>query len=138
MPYDSSGKVSLGNVNLDSGALPMYMPQDFYDRLIAQVKQQIPLDPIVGDINVGTQLCYRSNDQNNFHGPILTVHFEGADVILTSIQAFPQYRDGIFCFSLLTSETDFGVYGSFVQSNFLIGYDIEKRTVSFKPTDCTK
>ncbi|CAN1233685.1 Aspartic proteinase CDR1 [Linum perenne] len=30
------------------------------------------------------------------------------------------------------------IYGNVAQQNFLIGYDIQKRTVSFKPTDCAR
>ncbi|KAM1994796.1 hypothetical protein ACFX16_010947 [Malus domestica] len=31
-----------------------------------------------------------------------------------------------------------GLYGSYAQSNFLIGFDLEKMLVSFKAADCRK
>jgi hypothetical protein len=137
LPYDSSATVSKGNVLLDSGSPDMLMPRDFYDRFVAEVKHQIPLDPIVDD---GKQLCYRS-ELTNLDGPILTVHFEGADVVLTPVHIFIPYNGGIFCFTVRAFENvdnEFGIYGGFAQSNFLIGYDMEEMMISFKPADCTK
>ena len=83
----------------------------------------------------------------NENGPILTVHFEGADVELKPIQTFnrPVKEYEYYCFvitNIANTKLDFkdgaGVYGSNVQANFLIGYDLETKMVSFKPTDCTK
>ena len=138
LPYDSSGIVSEGNVFLVSGTPTMHVPQDLYDRLVAEVSQQIPLDPIVEDL---PQLCYRS--EKNLDGPIFTVHFEGAaDVVLMPTNSFFPPRDWIFCFAFhaldSSSGRGFGIYGNFAQSNFLIGYDMESMMLSFKPTDCIK
>lgn len=136
VPFSSSGKVSKGNIFLDSGTPPTMLPQNFYNRLAAEVKKQIPMSPIVGDPDLGTQLCYKS--KTRVRGPILTVHFEGADVQLTPIQTFIPPKDGVFCFAMAGMEDDVGIYGNFAQSNFLIGFDMETRMVSFKPADCTK
>ncbi|XP_062165091.1 aspartic proteinase CDR1-like [Alnus glutinosa] len=133
--YNLSGTVSVGNVLLDSGTPPMYLPQDFHDRLVAEVKQQIPLEPISEYL---PRLCYIS--ENNLDGPILTVHFEGADVLLMPIHTFPA-KNGISCFEVYPRDSSVDgsiIYGNYAQSNFLIGYDMEKMTISFKPTDCTK
>jgi hypothetical protein len=76
----------------------------------------------------------------NINVPILTVHFEGADVLLMLIHTFPA-QNGITCFEVYPSNNNgdgFELYGNFAQSNFLVGYDMEKMMVSFKPTDCTK
>ncbi|CAN0829722.1 Aspartic proteinase CDR1 [Linum grandiflorum] len=35
-------------------------------------------------------------------------------------------------------DDDVSIYGNLAQQDFLIGYDLQKRTVSFKPTDCTQ
>ncbi len=137
VPFKSSGMVSKGNMFLDSGTPPILLPQDFYDRLVVEVQNQISLEPIKGDPDLGTQLCYRT--QTNLDGPILTVHFESAQVKLMPIHTFiPAPKDGVFCFGIVSSGSDGGIYGSFAQGNFLIGFDRETMKVSFKPTDCSK
>ncbi|CAB4285640.1 unnamed protein product [Prunus armeniaca] len=137
LPFDSSGKASKGNMYLDSGTPTTYISTDLYDRLVAELKKQIPMKPVEDDPNFGTQLFYKS--KTNLRGPILTVHFEGdADVRLTPTQTFIPPRDGVFCFAMTNDTSDGSIYGNFAQSNFLIGFDLETRMVSFKPSDCTK
>ncbi|KAI5326633.1 hypothetical protein L3X38_035707 [Prunus dulcis] len=59
-----------------------YKSTDLYDRLVAELKKQIPMKPVEDDPNLGTQLFYKS--KTNLRGPILTVHLEGdANVRLT-------------------------------------------------------
>ena len=70
---------------IDSGSPTLSLPPDFYDRLEVEVKKQISIDPINNDTLLGTRLCYRTEITNE-NGPILTVHFEGADVELKPIQ----------------------------------------------------
>lgn len=82
MAFSSSGKVSRGNMVVDSGTPPTLLPEDFYDRLVAEVREKIPTAPIEDDPSLRTQLCYKS--KTNLRGPILMVHFEGdANVQLT-------------------------------------------------------
>ncbi|KAL6278836.1 hypothetical protein ACE6H2_022437 [Prunus campanulata] len=96
VPFSSLGKVSKGNMFMDTGTPPTLSPQDFYDRLVAEVKNQIPMAPTENDPSLGTQLCY--NSKTNLEGPILTVHFEGADVKLTPTQTFISPRDEVSAF----------------------------------------
>lgn len=58
------------------------MPEDFHDRLEAEVKKQIPLASVVDDPDLGTQLCYKKSAKKNLDGPTLIVHLEGAYVKL--------------------------------------------------------
>ncbi|OIV95433.1 hypothetical protein TanjilG_06895 [Lupinus angustifolius] len=128
-----------GNMFIDSGTPPTLLPQQLYDQVFDEVRKQVPMSPITDDPDLGPQLCYRTS--TNLEGPIITMHFEGADVQLTPIQTFipPGAKDGVFCLAFTnTSNENAGIYGNFAQSNFLIGYDLENEVVSFKPTDCTK
>ncbi|XP_029129725.1 aspartic proteinase CDR1-like [Cajanus cajan] len=135
VPFNSSEMLSKGNIMIDSGTPATYLPQEFYDRLVEELKVQSSLLPIDDDPDLGTQLCYRS--ETNLEGPILTAHFEGADVQLMPIQTFIPPKDGVFCFAMAgTTDGDY-IFGNFAQSNVLIGFDLDRRTVSFKPTDCT-
>ena len=146
VPFNSSGKVSKGNTFIDSGTPQFGLPPDFYDRLVVEVKKQISIDPIKDDSLLGTRLCYRTEITNE-NGPILTVHFGGADVKLKPIQTFnrPLKEYEYYCFGItstansdLASWDGLGIYGNYFQANLLIGYDLETMMVSFKPTDCTK
>ncbi|KAK9994030.1 hypothetical protein SO802_023733 [Lithocarpus litseifolius] len=146
VPFNSSGKVSKGNILIDSGSTLFALPPDFYNRLEVEVKKRISIEPMKNDTLLGNRLCYRTEITND-NGPILTVHFEGADVELKPIQTFNQPVRGydIYCFAIINHAKteladlgDQGLYGNYVQANFLIGFDLETRMVSFKPTDCTK
>ena len=146
VPFNSSGKVSKGNVCINSGSPPLSLPPNFYNRLEVEVKKQISIDPIKNETLTGTRLCYRT-EITNLNGPKLTVHFEGADVELKPTLTFnqPVHAYDIYCFVITnTANTtlaylgDKGLYGNHVQANLLIGFDLETMMVSFKPTDCTK
>jgi hypothetical protein len=139
LPFDSSSEtnVAKGNILIDLGTPPTYLPQDLYDRVATEVRNRVPLKPISDDPSIGTQLCYRTT--TNLNGPTLTFHFEGANVTLTPVQIFIPPKDGVFCLALaINSGNDPSIFGNFAQSNYLIGFDLEKQVVSFKPTDCTK
>ena len=131
MPFNSSGNVSIQEHQHCGG-----------------MKKQISIDPITDPILLWTRLCYKT-EINNQNGPILTVHFEGADVELKPIQTFnqPLKKYEYYCFGITNTANSVlaymgdhyqGIFGNYVQANFLIGFDLETRMVSFKPTDCTK
>ncbi|XP_027362558.1 aspartic proteinase CDR1-like [Abrus precatorius] len=132
----SAGSVAKGNMFIDSGTPPTIIPQQLYDSLVALVKSQVALKPIVDDPQLGNQLCYRTT--KNLGGPIIKAHFENADLELTPIQTFIPPKDGVFCLAFTNTSSDVGVYGNFAQSNYLIGFDLDRQVVSFKPMDCTK
>lgn len=138
LPFNSSssGTITKGNMLIDSGTPPTILPQSLYDRVFEQVKNKVPMKPISDDPSLGPQLCYRT--PTNLKGPKITAHFEGANVLLTPIQTFIPPKDGVFCLAFTNTTADGGVYGNFAQSNYLIGFDLERQLVSFKSTDCTK
>ncbi|KAE9621361.1 hypothetical protein Lal_00032113 [Lupinus albus] len=133
LSFDSSSK---GNIFIDSGSTLTYLPQKFHQQLFDEVKKQVPMDPITDDPQIGNRLCYRR--QTNLQEPIITTHFEGADIQLTPIQTFYQGKDGVFCFGFESIDSNLGIYGNYAQTDYLIGFDLEREVVSFKATDCTK
>ncbi|KAJ4721420.1 aspartic proteinase CDR1-like [Melia azedarach] len=134
IPFDDAG-TSEGNVFIDSGTTFTFMPPDFNSKLISAVSSLIKENP-VPDPERTLDLCY--NFSPNFKAPKITVHFTGADVELTTFNTFVRISDELICFVFKGSQGSFSVYGNLVQTNFLVGYDTEKKTLSFKPTDCTK
>ncbi|KAE9593876.1 hypothetical protein Lal_00036559 [Lupinus albus] len=134
---DNPETIPKGNMFIDSGTPPTFLPQKLYDEVFNEVRKRVPMSPITDDPQLGPQLCYRT--LTNLNGPIITMHFEGGDIHLTPIQTFIPPKDGVFCLAFQSaSDGDPATLGNFAQSNFLIGYDLERNVVSFKPTDCTK
>ncbi|KAK9919534.1 hypothetical protein M0R45_028125 [Rubus argutus] len=153
VPFSSEANLTLfekGNMIVDSGTTLTYLPQDFYDRVVTQVIKTVDpiLEPfnsnvVLDDPTQGTQLCF--NTTKNPKGPDMIMHFEGdAKLKLTAEQVFfedPETK--LYCFGMVNTsrsgaigDGQVGLYGNNLQGNFLIGYDLDTRVVSFKPADC--
>ncbi|XWS58649.1 hypothetical protein CRYUN_Cryun08bG0052600 [Craigia yunnanensis] len=122
-----------GNIIIDSGTTLTLVPEDFYSELESAVSSQINATRVEGP--EGLSLCYDA--ESEYEVPDITVHFTDADVKLPPLNTFILVSDSVACFTF-SSNQNFAIYGNLAQMNFLVGYDIEKQTVSFKPTDCSK
>ncbi|XP_058745657.1 aspartic proteinase CDR1-like [Vicia villosa] len=125
-----------GNFIIDSGATLTTLPSDIYKNVESTIVALVKLNR-VDDPNKILSLCY-SDKSNNYVFPKITAHFKGGDVWLDSISTFIPVADGVVCLAFAPSQDDIGVFGNLVQQNLLVGYDLQRNTVSFKPTDCTK
>ncbi|XVF42750.1 hypothetical protein PTKIN_Ptkin01aG0389200 [Pterospermum kingtungense] len=129
----TSGIIGLGgdkgNIVIDSGTTLTLLPDDFYSELESAVSSEIHLPKLEASI-----LCYEAT---NFAIPDITIHFTNADVKLQSMNVFFSVTNMISCFTFAPAG-EFAIYGNMAQMNFLIGYDTDNQTVSFKPTDCSK
>ncbi|XP_047326831.1 aspartic proteinase CDR1-like [Impatiens glandulifera] len=125
-----------GNIIIDSGTTLTYIPPDMYQNLEDTMKSAIKADP-VPDPEGYFSLCY--NIDESFTAPTITAHFAGgADLVLPWTSTFYVYEN-VGCLAFSSSDSDeFNIYGNMSQMDFLIGYDLENRTVSFKPTDCSQ
>ncbi|XVF06757.1 hypothetical protein REPUB_Repub06bG0078100 [Reevesia pubescens] len=122
-----------GNIIIDSGTTLTLVPEDFYSGLESAVSSQINATRVDGP--EGLSLCYDAS--TDFAVPNITVHFTDADVKLQPLNTFVLVSETVACFTFSPIQ-DFAIYGNLAQMNFLVGYDTEKQTVSFKPTDCSK
>nr|VDD12930.1 unnamed protein product [Brassica oleracea] len=73
--------------------------------------------------------------------PVITMHFSGgADLVLGKNNTYMDYGEGAICLIIICGPAapNFGeaIFGNIAQNNFLVGYDLSSRLVSFKPTDC--
>ncbi|KAF2306783.1 hypothetical protein GH714_021381 [Hevea brasiliensis] len=114
--------------------LEAIIPEDFFSDLASAVESVIRGQRVNDPTNT-LSLCYRV--QSNLNIPILTAHFKGANVKLRSINTFVQVSEDVTCFSFAPI-SDGAIFGNLAQMNFLVGYDLEGNTVSFKPSDCSK
>lgn len=127
-----------GNIIIDSGTTATYLPDDLYAELESTVKSEIKSTKDVKDPLGFFKLCYESLHDGNV--PIITLHFKGADLKLNSSNTFVKTSDTVKClgFASAGSARSIPIFGNIAQNNFWVGYDLENKVVSFKPSDCTK
>ncbi|XP_043692906.1 aspartic proteinase CDR1-like [Telopea speciosissima] len=134
LTYKSSSNVAAekGNIILDSGTTLTYVPSDFYQNLESEVKKLIHGK----SFGYPLPLCYNASTDVNVS---ITAHFSGADVKLKPQNTFFRLSKKVLCFAFIPHvEDDMGIFGNIAQMDFLVGYDLEKRKVYFKPADCSK
>ncbi|XP_049368808.1 aspartic proteinase CDR1-like [Solanum verrucosum] len=123
-----------GNIIIDSGTVLTLFSPEIYVKLESMVKSAIKL-PTVADPTGSLNLCYKSLSIDKI--PIITMHFIGADLRLGPWNTFVATSDSSMCFAFAAS---YGgqIFGNIAQMNFLVGYDLKNKRVSFKATDCSK
>ncbi|CAA7020372.1 unnamed protein product [Microthlaspi erraticum] len=124
-----------GNIIIDSGTTLTLLDSGFFDRFGAAVEESVTGAKRVSDPQGLLSHCFRSGNAE-IGLPEITVHFAGADVRLSPINAFVKVSEDMVCMSMIPT-TEVAIYGNFAQMDFLVGYDLEARTVSFQPMDCS-
>ncbi|KAH9771144.1 Aspartic proteinase CDR1 [Citrus sinensis] len=130
-----SGSTPGGGIVIDSGTTLTLLPQGYNSKLLSVMSSMIEAQP-VADPTGSLELCYSFNSLSQV--PEVTIHFRGADVKLSRSNFFVKVSEDIVCSVFKGITNSVPIYGNIMQTNFLVGYDIEQQTVSFKPTDCTK
>ncbi|GFP88586.1 aspartic proteinase cdr1 [Phtheirospermum japonicum] len=123
-----------GNVIIDSGTTLTLLPFHLYGRVEKELNGSISLKRIKDPINA-LELCYATRKDDIEHPPV-TFHFTDADVKLKTENIFVRTSNVSLCFAAQPVLLGFGIYGNLAQINYLVGYDLEKRSVSFRPTQC--
>ncbi|KAM5549551.1 aspartic proteinase CDR1 [Rosa sericea] len=146
LPFNSTETLlEEGNMLIDSGSTLSYLPQEFYDRVVNKLVKT--LDPKLELINYidsknTTSLCI--NAATISKAPNMAVHFDGGGKLqlTTERYLFRLEEEKLVCLGIRnTNRKAFhsnytGVFGRNVQGNMLIGFDIDREVVSFKPTNC--
>ncbi|XP_003613583.2 aspartic proteinase CDR1 [Medicago truncatula] len=128
---------NLGNTIIDSGTTLTILPENVYSRLESIVTSMVKLERAKSP-NQQFKLCYKAT-LKNLDVPIITAHFNGADVHLNSLNTFYPIDHEVVCFAFVSVGNFPGtIIGNIAQQNFLVGFDLQKNIISFKPTDCTK
>ncbi|PRQ41786.1 putative nepenthesin [Rosa chinensis] len=136
VPFNSTGTLlTKGNMLVDSGTPMTYLPQEFFDRVVAQLKKTVELESFISPED--STLCFNSTTVPKF--PTVALHFEGGgELPLNETQLFQRNEETkAFCFMMVNTTTeDYGTFGGSLQIDFLIGFDLDTKVVSFKPTNC--
>ncbi|XP_057968016.1 aspartic proteinase CDR1-like [Malania oleifera] len=130
----SSSSATAGNIVIDSGTTVTRLATPFYHKLVAMVRSVVRL-PLAEDPSGLLDLCFSSVD---VVGPKLIAHFAGGvKVVLRPLNVFVKVADEVLCLAFAPSD-NLAIWGSLAQMNFQIGYDLKKRTVTFKRADCVR
>nr|POE89524.1 aspartic proteinase cdr1 [Quercus suber] len=135
---DEPGSISIFEFEFSKLATPS-LPSELYPDFESVVKAEIDLAPTEDPSGV-LRLCYESSS-DDFKGPNITAHFTAADVNLSSSTTFIRVDEQVVCLAFVAASDEPGsisIFGNLAQANVLVGYDVVKKTMSFKPTDCTK
>ncbi|KAL3622370.1 hypothetical protein CASFOL_033781 [Castilleja foliolosa] len=125
-----------GNIVIDSGTTLTFLPIEFYSQVETAVRSQMSLTE-TSDPQKLLKLCYIPTGDEDPKVPEMTAHFKGADVKLKTVNTFIKTTAKSICLAFMPA-INFPIYGNLAQMDFLVGYDLEKKIVSFKPTDCSK
>ncbi|KAG6574811.1 Aspartic proteinase CDR1, partial [Cucurbita argyrosperma subsp. sororia] len=124
-----------GNIIIDSGTTLTFLPSDTYTSFSKAISEGMDLKPTTSPIQ-DLEYCFMTTT-DNYKVPPVTVHFEGADVYLKRENLFVRVDNNVVCLAFINSNNiGLQIYGNIAQTNFLVGYDIKKSTVSFKPANC--
>ncbi|GER48551.1 eukaryotic aspartyl protease family protein [Striga asiatica] len=132
---DGPGRAREGNTIVDSGTTLTVLPPGLYGRLREAVKRSVNLRENRNHQGV-LDLCFMSRE-DKVRIPDVVVHFKGADVKWGQDNLLVRTSDESVCLAAVAAEGD-AVYGNLAQGNFLVGYDLEARTLSFKPAQCAQ
>ncbi|KAL8204392.1 hypothetical protein R6Q57_010015 [Mikania cordata] len=125
-----------GNIIIDSGTSLTLLPQSFYDRLQLAVRRSMQdIVPVGSDMRNNLSLCYNPLEVMDL--PVMVAHFNGADLELDPTNTFVRTSNDSICLAFAPVE-GVVIFGNLAQMNFLVGYDLYEKTVSFKRTDCVK
>uniref|UniRef100_A0A7N1A7S3 Peptidase A1 domain-containing protein n=1 Tax=Kalanchoe fedtschenkoi TaxID=63787 RepID=A0A7N1A7S3_KALFE len=127
-----SGAVEQGNIVIDSGTTLTSLPRHFYAQIKHAVKMQTHASE-VPDPNELLELCFRKD--RSLQLPSIVANFRGGNVPLKRFNTFVTFGQ-VTCLAFGVSES-LTFYGSLAQQNFLVGFDQNARTVTFKPFQCS-
>ncbi|KAK6162765.1 hypothetical protein DH2020_002606 [Rehmannia glutinosa] len=122
-----------GNMIIDSGTTLTRLPNDLYYQVKKELQSQVKLKQIKDPEGV-LDLCFFA--RGDVQTPEIVFHFEFAEVYLKQENMFLRTTKDSLCFAAMPAGKSRGFFGSVAQINFLVGFDLEREVVYFKPTDC--
>lgn len=131
---------------IDSGTTITTIPQDFFDRIITHLKELLDPKSETSIVTIpGGHPCSFFCIKGTIPELNMSVHFEGDRKLQYTVQQMfmrDVVNDDRVCLKMLNTSDPminqdvFGIYGSTLMENLLVGYDLDKNVVSFKPSNC--
>ncbi|KAK6119275.1 hypothetical protein DH2020_046979 [Rehmannia glutinosa] len=123
-----------GNMIIDSGTTLTKLPNDLYYQVKKELQSQVKLKQIKDPEGV-FDLCFFT--RRDVQTPEIVFHFEFAEVYLKQENMFLRTSEDSVCFAAKPAGKRRAILGNLAQVNFLVGFDLEREVVYFKPTDCS-
>ncbi|XP_022964071.1 aspartic proteinase CDR1-like [Cucurbita moschata] len=132
-----SSALERGNIIIDSGTTLTFLPRNLYNAVISTLASVVRAKRVEDPLGI-LELCYVAAKVDDLDIPIITTHFSGgAAVKLLPLNTFVTVADNVTCLSFKSSsDDDLNIFGNLAQVNFLIGYDLERKRLSFKHKVC--
>ncbi|XP_023000629.1 aspartic proteinase CDR1-like [Cucurbita maxima] len=132
-----SSALERGNIIIDSGTTLTFLPQYLYNAVISTLASVVRAKRVEDPSGI-LELCYVAAKVDDLDIPIITAHFSGgAAVKLLPLNTFVTVADNVTCLSFKSSFDDnLNIFGNLAQVNILIGYDLERKRLSFKHKVC--
>ncbi|XP_057800444.1 aspartic proteinase CDR1-like [Salvia miltiorrhiza] len=131
---NGSKGIEEGNIIIDSGTTLTFLPKELYNQVTAQMKRQMKMKEMEDPKGL-LNLCYYSTSVTQV--PQVIFHFKGANVKLKPQNTFVKTRNDCMCLGFAPTNRE-AIFGNLAQMDFLIGYDLGNKSVSFKPADCSR
>ncbi|PRQ41789.1 putative nepenthesin [Rosa chinensis] len=137
VPFNSTGTMNKkANMLVDSGTPLSRLPQDFFDRVITQLNNTVKLESFMQNGGGLSNIYFNYTTLPKL--PTVALEFEsGGKLQLNENQLFQiDEKRKAFCFMMMNNTYNFMIFGGTLQTDFLIGFDLDRKVVSFKPTNC--
>ncbi|XP_062199885.1 aspartic proteinase CDR1-like [Phragmites australis] len=124
---------------VDSGTTLTFLDPALLRPLVTELERRITL-PRAQSPEQLLELCYDVSGRREWGIPDVTLVFGGgAAVTLRAENTFTMVQEGTLCLAVVSVSQGqpVSILGNVAQQNFHVGYDLEKRTVTFVAADCT-
>ncbi|KAK1666652.1 hypothetical protein QYE76_054811 [Lolium multiflorum] len=128
---------------VDSGTSITYLHEGLLDQVVEEVNRTIKL-PQVSSTERILPLCYDATGMTEesilekMIPDVKLVMGGGAVVTLKARNTFVQVDQVTVCMAVLpVGDLPFAILGNVAQQNMHVGYDLDKRTITFATADCT-
>jgi hypothetical protein len=129
---------------VDSGTTLTYLDKSVLDPVVEELTRRIML-PKAESPEKLLQLCFDISGvrKGEVEAMVPDVTLElggGAAVTLKAQNSFVEVQEGTMCLALVavSEQQPASILGNIAQQNMHVGYDLDKRTVTFAPADCAR
>ncbi|XP_051220407.1 aspartic proteinase CDR1-like [Lolium perenne] len=136
----------LSRVIVDSGTPMTFLDKALVDQMVNELSKRIGTGfRKLPSLPSPLQLCYDVGGPSrrywfNKSVPDVTLYlaFVGVAVTLKAENTFMEWEEGIMCLAVapVSKDRPLAILGSVAQQNMHVGYNLDKRTLTFAPADC--
>ncbi|CAN6219065.1 unnamed protein product [Urochloa humidicola] len=129
-----------GGLIIDSGTTNTLLANAAYQKVRDAIASLVTLDTSAdGSAAMGLDLCFALTSSAPPDLPSMTLHFDGADMVLPPESYMITDTDNSLWCLMMGSKRDGlpSILGNYQQQNMHILYDVEQETLSFAPANCS-